>query len=209
MLNRILIACAFVMTVVCAGYAQSTVFFSAEPGTYDVRFGATAVPDGNSVRIGYFDKGLDLAANAGNLAVLSSAWHQYGSTAIQTLSSQPGRFTDSASTFDTQFDQQKIYMWIFKTANNAVPTANYDNVTGYGLFSSGSASWGFPPVGSLAGGTTYIYSSEVTQSWYGNFDSSGQHLLLTAVPEPSLLALLVLALGGLIVFKHPPQEKKP
>ena len=184
------------------GYAQSTVNYTAGPGQRNVTFnGATAVPNGNQVRIGYFDPGFNVGANASDLPGLLGAWHQFGATAITTIFGQAGRFADTTSTADAQFSGQKVSLWVFKTSDNSAPAAGFANVTAYGLFSSSALNWLFSAADAAPpGNTTSVNSSEVNQAFYGSYDSS--HLMLSgiglnAVPEPSAFYLLALGLGGL------------
>jgi hypothetical protein len=180
--------------------AQSiTVNYGAGPGQRDVLYnGSSFVPDGNYVKVGFFSAGFDVAANANNLTALSGAWNELGSTTIKTLFGTPGLFGDQGSTTDPKFDAQKICLWITQTVNNGAPTASFDNLLGYGVFSS--ANWLFPQSTAIPpGNTTSIDSSQVTEAYYGSFDTS--HLMLTPVPEPSTYALLALGIAPVVIMK--------
>src|SRR5437868_13261924 len=107
--GRILIAMLMAVTALAA-IAQSTINYGAGPGLRDVTFntGTAPVPDGNQVQIGYFNPGFNVSANSGNIFALASAWHELDFANIQTIFGQPGRFSDSVSTMDPNFDNQKI-----------------------------------------------------------------------------------------------------
>jgi hypothetical protein len=181
-----------------AGYAQSTTInFSAGVGERDVMLsGGTPVPDGNQVQIGYFTPGFDVSANAANFLSLATAWHSLGATSIKTIFGQSGRFSGSLSTTDPQFSAQKICLWIFQTTDDSAPLANFQNLQGYGLFSSPSANWLFPEPSNLPVNQTSITSSQVTQAYFGSYDSA--HLILTQVPEPATWSLVAI---GLVAWK--------
>src|SRR5688500_7227841 len=81
--------------------AQSSiqVDYSAPPGMPAVfRLSGSTVPTGNSVWIGSFDSGFDVAGKAGDPTGptgLLSAWNFFGGTTIQPLAGQSGRFSGS------------------------------------------------------------------------------------------------------------------
>jgi hypothetical protein len=191
--GHILIA-LLMATTALAAMAQSTINYGAGPGLRDVTFnvGTAPVPDGNQVQMGYFSSGFNVSANSGNIFALASAWHELDSANIQTIFGQPGRFSDSVSTTDPSFDNQKICLWIFKTTDNGAPLGNYSNVEGYGLYSSTALNWLFPVHDLLPPPNATITSSEINQKYYGDFDPF--HLILTPVPEPSTYAI-----GGVAV----------
>jgi len=182
--------------------AQSiTVNYGAGPGQRDVLYnGSSFVPDGNYVKVGFFSAGFDVAANANNVTALSGAWNELGSTTIQTLFGSPGLFGDHSSSSDPSFDAQKICLWITQTVNNGAPTASFDNLMGYGIFSASTANWLFPQSTAVPpGNTTSIDSSQITEAYYGSFN--GSHLMLTPVPEPSTYALLALGIAPVVIMK--------
>ena len=172
----------------CLG--QASVNYSGGLGGRDVVYNGAPVPDGNYAAIGFFNSGFDLAANSANLPALKGAWNQFGFTQIRTLFGRPGSFSDFQALLDLRFQGQKISLWIFDTANNTAPTASFDNVSGYGIYSSTLVNWAFPSPNAMPpGNTTAIDSSEVNQAWFGTFDPS--HLVLAPVPEPSVWSLFV------------------
>jgi len=183
--------------------AQSTVNFSAGVGQPNLYWAGAPVPDQNEVRIGFFTSGFDFSAHLYDLNALDSAWKGYGSTlTTNIMGMQPGGFAGAAtqpagSGGASLFEGQKVYLWIFKTVSDSVPTADFSNVQGYGLFSSTSNTWYFPASGEIITGTGSINSSEIDQAWFGNYDLS--HLYLDAVPEPSIAGLAVLSLGMLLL----------
>jgi len=153
---------------------------------------------GQTVRIGYFDTGFNVAGNAGNLQNLAAHWHLFSATNIRTIFGVPGSFAASASSTDTSFSGKQIDLWVFKTSDNLSPNfSTFANVQAYGLYTSSDVSWVFPPVGFGPGSTTSIDTSKVDQSFWGTINGSTS-LGLAAVPEPSCLALLGLGLFGLI-----------
>src|SRR5687768_2287504 len=111
-MNRIMRYKLFLFLTAIAIYqiatdAQITVNYNAGPGLRNVVDSAgTPLPDLNEVRIGYFDAGFDVAANANNLLALDSAWNLFDTTGIRNIppfgAPQPGRFADSASSSDAQ-----------------------------------------------------------------------------------------------------------
>jgi len=193
MQKKTLYAAAVLMMIQLAAQAQSiNVSYAAGGGQRDVFYNGSAVPNGNQVRVGFFTSGFDVAANSANLNALNGAWHQFDATSITPVFGQPGHFSGSASSFDPAFEFQKICLWIFKTQNNADPTANFDNVLGYGIFSSSTNNWIFPQGSAVPpNNTTTIASDDVNQTYFGLVN--GSHLSLAPVPEPATYAFLALA----------------
>ncbi len=176
---------------------QSSVHYEAWMGERDVWTSANAaLANNNSVMIGYFDPAFNVMANGGDLDLLSGAWHVYGSTTIQTQFGTPGLFSDTDNGNAT-FDGQKIWLWIFKTTDNSAPTADFSNVTEYGLYSATTNAWNFPAANATPpGNRTDLYSYQVNQVAWGSFNAN--HLLLSPVapvPEPAAGALMVIGLG--------------
>jgi hypothetical protein len=191
------LAAVLITSGTAGAYAQSTVSISAGIGERDVVFnGSNPVPDGNQVQVGYFTSGFDVAANAANVFGLANNWHSVGATTIRSIFGQPGHFGADFNPSDPTFSGQRICLWIFQTTDNGVPLPGFQNLQGYGLYSSSAANWLFPPWNlPVPGNLTSVTSSEVNQAYFGNFDTS--HLVLTQVPEPATGALL---LGGLVVW---------
>src|SRR4051812_21409661 len=105
MQKKTLYAAAVLMMIQLAASAQSiNVNYQAGVGQRDIFYNGSAVPDGNEVRVGFFTSGFNVAANSANLNALNGAWHQFDTTTIATLFGQPGRFSDSASSFDPAFE---------------------------------------------------------------------------------------------------------
>src|SRR5213078_3765543 len=69
-----------------------TVNFSAGPGQRNLMFNGTTVPDGNYVKLGFFNSGFDVAANSGSLSSLAGAWNELGYTTVTPVFGQPGYF---------------------------------------------------------------------------------------------------------------------
>jgi hypothetical protein len=209
MLTRSLLAALLLLGNAAAGLAQVTVDYAANPfGDRDVVDASlTVVPDGNQVQIGYFEPTLDLAANAGNLLTLEANWHPFDSTTISTIFGQPGKFAGSGTGFDPSFNNKQISLWIFKTTDNAAPTANFSNVQQYGLFSSSLANWKFPVQGTIPpANSTSILAGQADVAYWGSIlgDATTGHLELGAVvPEPRQAALVVgLALMVSVVWQR-------
>lgn len=185
-------------------WAQSSVDIAAPVSQKDVFYNGTVVPNGNYVKVGFFNNGFDPIANGGNFSALQAAWRELGFIPIKPVMGSPGRFGDTLFTFDSLFDGKRLSLWIFQTANNGAPTASFDNVTAYGLFSSTLPDWIFPPQGSVPpNNSTTVTSSQVNQAFWGSFDAS--HLLLSPVPEPSTYLLVALGLAPFVwlrIRKH-------
>ena len=174
-----------------------TVNYGAYPGRRDVIDSSDVpVPDGNYVAIGTFTSGFNVVANAGHLDTLYSSWLLFDSTAIKHLppfgSPTPGRFADSASVNDARFDNQPIYLWIFKTTDNSVPDfVSFDNVAEYGLFTSTASGWVFRPHDTAPPGNVMnLNSSELNWPLFGAIVAGSPGHLQLDIPEPSGGALL-------------------
>lgn len=190
--------------------ASITVNYNAAPGSRDVvaADGATLLENDNEVRIGFFN-GLtdqDVRDNAdGTLAglqTLGGAWTQFDSTLIKNVGGEDGRYADGLSKTDATFDNQKVFVWIFRVSGVDKSVAgDYSNVDEYGIFSSTAANWIFPVEGSLPGDdTTTVISSEVDDVFFGSLVGAPDtgSLSLAAVPEPRDFGLV--AGIGLIGF---------
>jgi len=180
--------------------AQSTVGFSAGVGERDVLdINNQPLADGNTVSIGFFDPGFDVASFVSDLNALDAAWNEFSTTSIQIIFNEPGRFAGSASTFDPVFDDQDIYMLIYQTADNGTPDPTFSNVMGYGLYTSSLPSWTFPIQGGLPdASTTSINSSQVNAAMFGAFDAN--HLMLMPIPEPGTSSLALLGIGSMLLY---------
>ncbi|MBN2506771.1 MAG: hypothetical protein JXQ71_08765 [Verrucomicrobia bacterium] len=182
-----------------AAPAQSTINFTAGVGERDVYLDGAPLPDGNIAEIGFFAAGFDVGANSANPFALADAWNVMGGTPIRSIFGQPGRFAGTLYSTDPLFDDQKIWLWIFKTNDDTVPADDYANVTGYGLYSSTLANWVFPAQDAPPMlNTASITSLEINQSAFGTYDDV--HLYLTPVPEPSQWMLGSLGVGALMLF---------
>ena len=198
-----------VVALLCSAvvsYGQSTISYEAGNAERNVFFNGLAVPDGNVAKIGFFTPGFDLTANANNLSALNANWTELDFALFRAVFSpaNDGRFSDTASTANTAFDNKRISLWVFKTSDNAAPAVGFGNVAGYGIFSSTLANWVFPSQSGTPPLTTSVYSSEVNQAYHGAFDADpiNGHLFLTPVPEPSAFALVGLAFGALIAARR-------
>ncbi len=205
MQRKLALICSLIFASLLTAPAQSTVNFTAAPAERDIMYnGMTHVPDGNKVSVGFFDSGFDILGSAQSLAALSSAWNEYGSTVIQTVFGEPGRFAGTESSSSPAFDNETVWLWVFATTDNDVPAPDFSNVSSYGLYSSSLANWEFPVQGAVPpGNTTSVNSSEVNQVAFGSLD--GDHLFLSPVPEPGMMALLGLGsvlLTGFTIFRR-------
>src|SRR5882762_10422138 len=154
-------------------HGQSTISYEAGNAERNVFFNGLSVPDGNVAKVGFFTPGFDLTANANDLSALNANWTELDFTPFRAVFSPPndGRFSDSASTANTAFDNKKISLWIFKTTDNAAPASGFGNVAGYGIFSSTAANWVFPSQSGMPPLTTSVYSSDVNQAYHAGFDA--------------------------------------
>ena len=160
------------------------------------------LPDGNSVWLGYFDAGFDVAANADDLEALLGAWHLYDATTTYSDVLEAGHFFDSGSSTDPLTANQQIWLWVFKTSDDSAANADLSDVREHGLFSSTftsdpSRSWRIPGLGSPPNRVD-IDTSQIDIARWGSISSG--HLNLAAVapiPEPAVSGLLALGLLGL------------
>ncbi len=210
-----LLVALFIGNAVSQAAQNAEVFYSGNAGESNAVVSAgQPVPDGNTVEIGYFTSGFNPTNNANSLLTLGAAWHEFGSANISTFapSGPPvgGRFLGDSITTDPSFQGNKIYLWIFETSGNGAPAADFSNVLEYGLYSSSSNNWVFPPIGTPGLGNQQILSSNQIDTFlFGDGITSGsgdprtpgslQLANVQAVPEPGVMALLgvSLFLGGL------------
>jgi len=77
-----------------------------------------------------------VAGQADDPQALNDAWvsdqSDDDSRFIRTLSGQQGRFTSTHSREAGTFPGKKIYLWIFKTNDNNIPTPDLGNVEAFG-----------------------------------------------------------------------------
>jgi hypothetical protein len=198
------LATAIAALSLATAQAQLTVDFQGGLGLRNV-VDSAGIPlgNGNEVRIGYFDTGFELAANASDLGALDQAWNQLGSTPITTVFSEPGRFSGSAPVPEGTSDQTLV-LWIFKTSGNTAPLTDYSNVTEFGLFGSTAASWTLPATPPILPETLQLTSSQVDLFYHGGAISGDPgSLQLAAVPEPAHFALATgLLLAGFGVYRR-------
>ena len=202
MKSRLLLIAAFLSVSSLWSHAQSTVNFAAGTGQRDI-YGIENKPlaDGNYVSIGFFDPGFNILGYLNDLQAMSEAWNEYGSTTVRTIFGEPGRFAGNGSSSDPFFTDQPIYLWIFETSDASAPLSGFGNVVGYGLYTSNDPDWIFPTQGSLPpNNTTSVNSSDVDETLFGFYDAS--HLVLQPIPEPTALALLLLAAPLYVLAKR-------
>jgi hypothetical protein len=199
---KLLLAIAIVWASQASSQAQGsiTVNFGAGPNQPDVvDQGGSPLADGNYVRLGCFDPGFNLLANANNMTALSGAWNEFGFTTIRPIFGQPGRFAATLSGSDPLFDGQQMWLWILRTAGDTAPAPDMSNVMEYGVYSSTAPNWLFPAQGTVPpGNTASVNSSEVDQAAFGSFDAN--HLFLE-VPEPSAFGLFTIGLALFSAFR--------
>lgn len=181
---------------------QLTVNYDAAPGQRNVvDSSGNPVPDGNIAAIGFFTSGFDVAGNASDYTALQSAWHLFGAatiTHLPTSSGTGGRFAGVSTQNDSSFNNQKIYLWVTETNLAGV-------VDEYGLYSSTSGTWAFPPNNNPQPNTLTITSSQVDTFLFGtSVAGTPGSLELAVVPEPSSIALLTtgLVLGGFFLRRR-------
>ena len=157
---------------------------------------ATGVPiaDGNLVQIGYFDDGFDVFSGSANLITMTENFNALGTTTVRSIFSQPGRFADSVSISDFNAVGSRLHLLSYKTFDNGAPTASFDNVTEFGLFTNSSSDDWLLPSGDVWDFTTLLGTSDVLDAVHGNVSVDG--LSLVAVPEPAF-GTVVMALGVL------------
>ena len=147
-----------------------------------------------------------VAANAGDLGWLQKHWLGFDTAEVRTLFGDPkyaGSFADTATGADSSFDDQRVYVWAFKTSDDGPPSGGSDgfgNVEEYGLFSSTDTGWTFPVLGLLPpDNLRLINTGDVDIAFAGRIvaGTSGA-LQLQLVPEAATSA--VLAALGLLGF---------
>lgn len=188
-------------------HAQISVTYQGGTGTtvpHMVDSTGTALPDsiGNTVEIGYFDVGFNVAGNAGDLQTLASHWHLFDSTAIIHAfgsPSLPGAFSKtSPGISDSQFVSKQMDLWVFKTTDGLAPNfSTFANVSEYGLYTG--ASWVFPGTTVPPGSIISVATTGIDTAFAGSINP-GVSLELAVVPEPSSLTLLGLGLGVCSLF---------
>jgi hypothetical protein len=196
MKKRILIL--LVMMVVGQFLAEAAITVTYQGSVVDAA--SVSVPDGNEVRIGYFDNigGFEVAtvAPTGDWAALQTHWHQFAATTTPGFSPLPGGFAATDSGDGTDFYGKQIYLWAFKTTDHLPPDSSWNYVVEYGIFlnpKNTAPDWGFP----IDTAFTVIDSSDTgVMAYYGDIKAGS--LQLAAVPEPGACAA---ATGvGLLLF---------
>ncbi len=197
---------AGVMALVGVAFATQaqTITYEAPPGFPNIADSSgTALADGQTVEIGYFNSGFNISANANNLPLLGANWNLFDSTTITTITG-PGQFAASRTmtASDASFSGNPVDLWIFKTSDGLAPASDFHNVLEYGLFSSGVANnaganvtqWIFPALGAPPPNNNPIWTSaDVKNSpvfYWGGINAGGTSLELAPVPEPSTAVLL-------------------
>jgi hypothetical protein len=165
---------------------------------------STAVANGNSVWLGGFNSGFNVAANANNPQTLLASWNTYDTTTINSLGpfNQAGSFSHTGSSTQPVFDNLRMYLWIFSTDDGLAPEVGFGNVTAYGLYTSNTdPDWAFPALSTpFPGNTKDIYSGDAIQAARGSVDSAHLYLLaFNPVPEPSTVALLSIAIPAAVL----------
>ena len=176
-----------VLSVASLEEGTINVSYTAQPGQPYVQDPeGNPLTAGNEVRVGYFLPGFDVAGQADDLQALNDAWVSYqsddDSRFIRTLSGQQGRFTSTHSREAGTFPGKKIYLWIFKTNDNNIPTPDLGNVEAFGLYSA--TGWKFPTNAPPPANSITVTTSQVNEAYFGSFDSSA--LQLMGVPATGL-----------------------
>lgn len=184
--------------------AQNSVTYASELGQRPIWTSAgVPLPDNNEVVIGYFDDGFVVADNAGDLDLLLGAWNRYDGTTIYTDVGEGGHFYAPASSTNSMFVGKQIWLWAFKTGDNSAPSADLSDVTEYGLFSSTSTAWRFPPAGAFPASHTDINTDQVNVFAWGSVSGGHLNLMQTApVPEPATSVLVAAGFGLLGLVAH-------
>jgi len=167
--------------------------------------GATPLPSGNQVQIGFFDSGFSFSSMSDDLGALQDAWNPFGTLGVTSLAGEEGRIGGGLSANDTiggtLFSGEQIYMFAFQTTSNIAPDPGWSNVQAYGIFTNDvSPAWEFP-----TGGTSSNYTSISTDTadvvHWGSISSSSLQLT-SAVPEVSPVWACSLILGTAALLKR-------
>jgi hypothetical protein len=183
----------------------------------------TDLAQGNLVRVGYFDVTDSVIAASSTTLVglqfLDSHFFEFGRLHIGDTYNIPGHFAGTANlntAGGSAFDNQQISLWVFATAANNDPLANFSNVTQTGVFYADRTqvlSWRIRPHAEIPN-TSTIDISDLTNGAgnalvpaahvvVGSFPTGtsdatgGANFGLAPVPEPTAVALLALGVATL------------
>ena len=162
------------LLAVANGAVTISVIANSGSGLYQDSLGGS-LADGSLLRYGFFDEtsfdGLSSSAQQDYTQVNALF------TEVGTASASSGAILSLNNSFTGLSAGDKLYTWVFNTADAA-------SATEWGVFSSSNTLWDVP----ADLGTATLSTSTVDNVVIGGI--SGANFTLTAVPEPSTYAML-------------------
>lgn len=221
-----LLAVAFLYFAAPPLSQASSVSWSAVGANQVALSDGTPASDGWLLRLGGFDVSkANVSANAGNVSYLNSHFIEFGTATFGNSALTAGNFGawESVSNGDTSnvgpshinLELDSMYLWAFNSATIGGATQHL-------LVSSSLSHWAFPLESGFPN-TTAIDLGDLTDStgltllpsaelYAGNFSfqvgAGGGNLfqMVAIVPEPSVWALIALALALSVLFRRRPTE---
>ncbi|HUK81117.1 MAG TPA: Calx-beta domain-containing protein [Verrucomicrobiae bacterium] len=144
--------------------------------------GATGVPSGDLVRLGYFDiSDGQVAANAADVTFLDSHFFQFAVASIGSGTGVDGTFIVNSNNSGTNFPGQQIHIWVLNATTLGAATQQ-------GVFDApANSAWTFPPQQPVAGSTTIDIADTNVTAVVGSL--GGSVIISTNLPFASSAVL--------------------